>query len=139
MTDSFSFRKEVAVTALAVDAAGRRLAVGYEDGRIVVADRHGDGQKVLAAHLSAVTELAFTDSRLLSVSYDRILKLWDVNIGNSVPVTLATYPGWLYSLVATGDERVVCGGSFTGVAYYGCFSRADGGISAETSETGFYG
>lgn len=97
------------ITAIAVDTMTYRLAIGYENGKILQHPLKNNKECIVQGHLSAVTGLAFSGSSLLSVGYDCTLNLWNPDSDKSDVLTLITNSGWLYC-VAVIDKRVLCGG-----------------------------
>lgn len=104
-----SLRQGKKVTAIAVDTLTSCVAVGYEDGIIVVSGKNG--VRELSGHFSQVTGLAFTNGKLLSAGYDCTLRLWDTHSVLVKSVMIETYSAWIYSVVALENHmRVLCGG-----------------------------
>jgi WD40 repeat protein len=71
---------------LAVSRDGKTLAMGQQDGSIILADAAtGRRRRVLTAHSAGVTRLAFSPdgAALASVSDDRTAILWDVATGKA--------------------------------------------------------
>ncbi|MFN5997821.1 MAG: TIR domain-containing protein [Paracoccaceae bacterium] len=83
------------VRTLAVDLAGRHLALGLEDGRVLVKNDPAAGSSPFSnelrsfdGHRSAIVGLAFINkgALLAGISRDRTLRLWDVETGRQVAV-----------------------------------------------------
>ncbi len=106
---------------LAFSDDGRFLAAGSEEGDVVVwpapLEARSEDPALLVAHQSAVTGLAFGDSRLAASSLDRTVSLWKFTDGwGAVPIVLEDHRSWVWSVAfrpgtaqfATGsDDRSV--------------------------------
>lgn len=120
--DTLFRERKVPVTALGAHEEGKRIAIGYEDGMIVVKEKTSAIYKWLPGHVSAVTSLMFSKAGLLSTAYDGKLNLWRLDSENTGPVTLSVFSDWLLcGLVLPEEEEVVCGG-YSGALYRVCFS-----------------
>lgn len=92
------------------------VVAGLESGRMVLIHKEGKGQRWVDGHVSAVTDLIFCEGKLLSVSYDGRLNLWDLTTDELSPVAVATYSGWVYAVaIAEEGDRVVVTGDFGGL------------------------
>ncbi len=112
-----------AVSALAVSADGRTLAVGYDDGNVELIATDGTSPgRLLAGHRQQptrnnVTGLVFTrdDARLVSVAWDEVGRVWDCQSGaetgtlrgHSMAIYgLALVPGTDLALTSSKDSTL---------------------------------
>lgn len=98
-----------AVTAYAWSEKNKLAAVGTKNGDIYIVDENGNSRGKLVGHLSQVTGLAINGNKLISSSYDRTVKLWDITSINSEPVTLKEYPSWVYCVHMPNANSVLVG------------------------------
>jgi WD40 repeat protein/DNA-binding SARP family transcriptional activator/ABC-type cobalamin/Fe3+-siderophores transport system ATPase subunit len=94
---------------LAVSRDGKTLALGQQDGSIILADAAtGRRRRVLTAHSAAVTRLAFSrdGAALASVSDDRTAILWDVATGK-MRETLRGHAGSVTGVAFSPDGRTL--------------------------------
>ena len=102
-----------AITTLAFDAQGTRLASGSLDTEIVVWDVPGEcGLVRLHGHKNAITSVSFLGDNsafLLSGSKDALVKLWDLQTQHCIQ-TLVNHRSEVWSLaVATTGTRFATG------------------------------
>jgi len=63
----------------------------------------------LRGHRSMVSQVEFVKGYLVTASYDRTLKLWDLNSSKLEPITLNTFGSWLRCFSAGTDNYVWTG------------------------------
>jgi eukaryotic-like serine/threonine-protein kinase len=107
------------IRRLAVSPDGRLLALGREDGTIVVWDV-GAGRvlQALGGHALAVFDVAFVPSpsgaRLVSVGGDGLIKIWDPVAGGQTLFPAAGRSGAVYSVAVRPDGRQIATGGEDG-------------------------
>lgn len=98
----------VETDTVAISASGTIFA-GNDDGEIIVL-REND-RSVIAAHDAGIKRLVLDDSRqlLVSLSYDRRMRLWDVSRRTPVATATATLPSdvWPRSCAFAGGSSLV--------------------------------
>ncbi len=97
------------ITCLAVDSK-RRIAAGTASGKIFVYDE--TGIKELIGHLSQVNGLAYDEDLLLSVSYDRTVRLWNLNKPSLESIIIEKHDAWGYSIgIVPHTKKVISAGA----------------------------
>jgi len=89
------------------------VAVGLSTGEIITLDRiTGIQTAILSGHTDHVKSLAFSPdgTSLVSGSYDKTIKLWDVQTGGVVK-TFHGHTGWIYSVSISADWTTIASGS----------------------------
>ncbi|ULR90272.1 WD40 repeat domain-containing protein [Comamonas sp. B21-038] len=73
-------------------ASGGTIYAGNDEGQIIVLQ--GSGTHSIAAHDSGIKQLTYDEGEklLVSLSYDRLLKLWHCDAGRIEPVTQSAIP-----------------------------------------------
>jgi len=89
------------------------LALGREDGSIVLRDAEGAFVRTLTGHEDQVAALAFlADGRtLISGSYDNTIRIWNVEMGQTER-TIAGHHNWVMSLAVSPDGSRLASGSY---------------------------
>ncbi len=96
------------VTQVRFNSAGTLLAVGKDDGSILLWDLVGsEMNQSLTGHQAMVCDLRFSsdDSFLLSASYDGTSMLWNMKSINQRQVVLADHGGWVLQACFDPDGR----------------------------------
>jgi WD40 repeat protein len=80
---TFASTASAELTALAIDPETKQIAAGCLDGGIQLLDAKGQVVRELPGHTEAVSGMRFLSkpSRLVSVSQDKSLRIWDVTTG----------------------------------------------------------
>ncbi|MDI6410429.1 WD40 repeat domain-containing protein [Streptomyces albus] len=98
----------VETDTIAISASGVIFA-GNDDGQIIVVD--SGSREVLPAHDAGIKRLVLDNSRglLVSLSYDRTMRLWDVSRPRPEPVNTTALPDdvWPRSCAFAGGSRLV--------------------------------
>jgi len=116
------------ISSFTATKKGDRLAFGTESGMVYVMDYPKmKNIRKLRGHQSMVSQVGFVKGYLVTASYDRTLKLWDLNAEKLEPITLNTFSSWLRCYSASGDNYI-----WTGDAQ-GALTRLD--ISPESMST----
>jgi len=93
---------------------GRTISFGTKSGMVYVMDYPKmKNLRKLKGHLSQVSDLQFNRGYLLTSSYDRTLKLWDLKSSKLEPITLSTFDSWLNCF--TTDNKYIWTGDASGV------------------------
>jgi WD40 repeat protein len=108
------------IRRLAVSSDERLLALGREDGTIVVWDvPRGQVLQTLIGHGLAVFGVAFMPgpggARLVSVGGDRLIKIWDAEAGGEPLRTLVGGTGALYAVAVRRDGHQIAAGGEDGL------------------------
>jgi len=96
------------VTQVEFNNAGNLLAVGKEDGSILLWDAEASEiSQSLTGHKAMVSDLRFNadDSFLLSASYDGTSMLWNLKSVNSRQVVLSDHGGWVLQACFDPDGK----------------------------------
>ncbi len=89
-----------------------RIAIGTTSGKIYVYHGNESGLKELVGHLSQVNDLVFDKDLLMSVSYDRTVRLWNLNKPSLESITIEEHDDWGYSIdVIPGAEKIISAGA----------------------------
>jgi len=98
------------VCSFTATPSGDRLAFGTKSGMVYVMDYPKmKNIRKLRGHRSMVSQVQFVDGYLITASYDRTLKLWDLNSDKLEPITLNTFDSWVRCFNAKGDNYVWTG------------------------------
>ncbi len=90
---------------------GGKLAVGTTSGNIYV-KRNDDDLLELVGHVSQVNDIQFINDLLISISYDRTVRLWNLKTTSYESVVIEELDGWGYCLSAIpGTEKVISAGA----------------------------
>ena len=107
------------ITAIAIDGANKRFAVGYEDGGVEV--RHVDGGEIvcsLRGHPEFVTVIAFANdgASLCSAAHDGSLIVWDITKERQL---YSYYGDASWSVCALYDDAgIIVAGDETGGVHF---------------------
>ncbi len=101
------------VGAIAFSPDGRRLAVGDDDGRVILRD--ADTMQpitTLAAHEDSVTSIVFAPSgrELVTTSADGSARIWDATDGTSIAVLMAHSAAMNAATYLAAGTRIAVGG-----------------------------
>ncbi len=90
-----------------------KIAIGTTSGKIYVEDHHNKNDvKEFVGHISQVNDLVFSKDLLISISYDRTVRLWDLENFSFEPVVIEEHDDWGYSVnVIPGAEKVISAGA----------------------------
>jgi ribosome biogenesis protein YTM1 len=112
-----SWHGQLSINALAVHELGYVLATAHSDGTIRLRDTRADrvesGNSILRSHSGWVSDLRFSplqNHMLVSGSYDKTVKLWDLRA--KIPLsTLNSHTDKVLSVDWTDEDVIVSGGS----------------------------
>lgn len=111
-----------AVNAMAISSDFKTLALGREKGDIVLYDlEKNESTRIISGHQSAITDVDFNwnDSRLLSASRDRSVRIWDVNDPRKLPLVLDDHEDWVMSACFSPDgSRVISGSKDNSIRFW---------------------
>ncbi len=97
------------ISCLSIDNEGR-IAAGTTSGKIWVSDK--GNIKELIGHLSQVNGLVSDKDLLLSVSYDRTVRLWNLNKPSLESIIIEEHGAWGYCIgIVPGAQKVVSAGA----------------------------
>ncbi len=99
--------------ATSIETSDKILAVGFENGTVVLADKNGNFLYVLADHRDAVQDTVFVGNFLVSSSKDKSIKIWDIRNGELVR-TLADHSSYVWSLGLTNDKKYLVSADWNG-------------------------
>jgi WD40 repeat protein len=132
---------EGAVSSVAFDATGRRIASGSQDGTVRVWDAATGGEiSCLRGHERGVTSVSFdpTGRRIASGSQDRTVRVWDAATGAEISC-LRGHADWVRSVAFDPTGRHIVSGSDDGTirvwdastfAEVTCRSGHEGGVNS---------
>ncbi len=110
------------VTKVRFNASGTMLAIGKEDGSIVLWDlANSEVSQSLTGHQAMVSDLQFSgdDMFLLSASYDGTAMLWNMNAFNERQVVFADHDGWVLKAVFNPNGLdLITGDVLGGLRYF---------------------
>lgn len=104
------------IKSLADDPINNRLAIGLENGEILIWDMKTQSiDRSLSAHSAAVTDIEFSSngSFLLSGSFDRSIQLWKLAEAGKLPYVIRDRSEWIGS-VAFGENDTYYSGEYDG-------------------------
>ena len=111
-----------AVTKVKFNTAGTMLAIGKEDGSIVLWDvANSEISQSLTGHQAMVSDLEFSadDLFLLSASYDGTSMLWNMKSINERQVVFADHGGWvLQATFNPNGSEIVTGDAIGSLRYF---------------------
>lgn len=111
---NFSFN----LSSIEVDPTNQIAALGSRSGKIVLFDlTQQKSIQILPGHTAAVTDLEFNrlGSFLISGSYDRSIRLWNLNEMQDPPVVIQDHDSWVSSVAFDQKENYFYSGAFEGV------------------------
>ncbi|MGN0281158.1 MAG: WD40 repeat domain-containing protein [Prevotella sp.] len=97
------------VTAYRWSKENNVAAVGTESGDIYIIDEQGYSRGKMVGHLSRITDIEFSGSKVYSASYDHSVKLWDITAIQREPVSLNEYSTWVYCLYMPDTKSLFVG------------------------------
>jgi len=109
------------VTKVKFNTAGTMLALGKEDGSIVIWDvTSSEISQSLTGHQAMVSDLQFSadDTFLLSASYDGTSMLWNMKTINERQVVFADHGGWVLQAIFNPNGRDLITGDAIGSLRY---------------------
>ncbi|MFY0607036.1 MAG: hypothetical protein JXR10_09990 [Cyclobacteriaceae bacterium] len=104
------------IKSIAADPNNNRLAIGLENGEILIWDIESKSiDRSLSAHSAAVTDIEFSNngSFLLSGSFDRSIQLWNLADAGKLPYVIRDRSEWVGS-VAFGEDDTFYSGEYDG-------------------------
>lgn len=105
------------VTAIARCPYTGKMAIGYEDGTLLLTAQDGMTVQQLVGHRSAVTGIVFGNGKLYSCSNDRTLRLWNLTQERAEAVTALESTSWLQSLSLSPNGKTLFAGDGNGNLY----------------------
>lgn len=105
------------ITAIACCRNNGRIAIGYQDGTLLLTSQDGMPVQKLVGHRSAVTGILFGNGKLYSCSNDRTLRLWNLTQERTESVTALESAAWLQSLALSPDNQTLFAGDGNGNLY----------------------
>ena len=110
------------VTAWGHCPKSKQLAIGYEDGTLLLFDAERKNVRKLVGHRSAIAAIVIRENKLYSCSYDRTLRLWNLSAEKLEPVVILESTSWLHSLAFDPSEEMLLAGDENGNLYRLCVS-----------------
>ncbi len=107
--------------AAAYDYEGEKIAVGDRNGRILILNAEsGKVLKTYRAHNSRVLDLSFSpDNKLLASSaLDGVIKIWNIQSTNDLPVEIRENESWANTLAFSPDGKKLLTSSNNGNYIY---------------------
>lgn len=106
-----------AITALCHCTEKELLAIGYDDGTLLLTSADGKKLQRLVAHRSAISCLCIRQDKLYSCSYDRTLRLWNLAAERQEAVTVLESSSWLHTMAFSHDGAFLFAGDGNGNLY----------------------
>ena len=106
------------LTSLAVNKSGKLAAIGYRQGEIVIWDlQQSKAIQILPGHTAAITDLHFDekDKFLISGSYDRSIRLWQLDKLQEPPLTIQDHDSWVSAISFDPSGNYFYSGVFGGI------------------------
>ena len=103
-----------AVNAMAISSDFKLLAIGREKGDVVLYDLENHKLiRIISGHQSAITDVDFNfdNTKLLSASRDRSVRVWELNDPRKLPLILDDHEDWVMSACFSPDGKRVITGS----------------------------
>ncbi len=110
--------KNKTITSIASNVLQTNLAIGFSQGGILIFDtKNLNAIQLLPGHSAAITQLVFdeTSSLLISGSYDRSVRLWQLTDAGSTPIIIQDRNQWISSIALDTDNDRFYTGEFDGV------------------------
>jgi energy-coupling factor transporter ATP-binding protein EcfA2 len=120
-TKSLIYNHTTSLHAVAYDYEGEKIAIGDKDGKVLIINAlTGKVIKSIYAHASRVLDLEFSpDNRLLaSSSLDGIIRIWNVDDLNDLPIEIREHESWVESIAFSPDGKNLLSSSNDGNAIY---------------------
>jgi len=98
------------ISSFTATKKGDQLAFGTRSGMVYVMDYPKmKNIRKLRGHQSEVSKVGFVKGYLVTASYDRTLKLWDLNSEKLEPITLNTFSSWVRCFSIGNDNHIWTG------------------------------
>lgn len=106
-----------AVTAFGYCPENGQLAIGYDDGTLLLTGSDGKVIQRLVAHRSAISGISIRQNKLYSCSYDRTICLWNLETERQEAVTILESSSWLQAMEFSLDGIHLFAGDGNGNLY----------------------
>ena len=93
-------------------SSDNELIIGFASGKLEIWNENDEVQEVFA-HTSGINDIFFDDEnkRLLTCSYDGLIKVWDFWNFDIEPIVIKKHDSWVYSIAETTDKtNLISGG-----------------------------
>jgi len=93
-----------------------KIYIGHSNGLLQIFDSNGNELKKWFAHNSGITDIILNNSNntLITSSFDKTIKIWNLSHLTSQPVTLNIHNSWVYSISLSNDKKTLISGDASG-------------------------
>lgn len=103
--------KDHSISCFVVDENGK-IAVGTNSGKIYVKNSEDNNLTELIGHISEVNDLAFEGEELISIGYDKTVRLWNLASSSTESVIIEQHKDWGYCINnIAGSGKIVSAGA----------------------------